>query len=114
VPSNIIKQNKHINCLQALTASSPPGKNRLKIGCLRHTFPIMKKTAKKGKFRIEIIYEQCGNCGACVAVCPENVLHLTSIMLIADNDECTGCKYCIITCPSDALKLHKKGGKADD
>ena len=67
----------------------------------------MKINEKKGLFKIEIIYDQCGNCGVCVAVCPENVLHLGMVMLCADDDECTGCKRCIISCPADALKLLK-------
>jgi NAD-dependent dihydropyrimidine dehydrogenase PreA subunit len=73
----------------------------------------MKTMEKKGRFRIKIIYDRCGNCGACVAVCPENVLHLSAMMLSSDDDECTGCKYCVITCPADALKLLKKHGEGD-
>jgi len=71
----------------------------------------MRTKEKKGRFKIEISYSQCGNCGACVAVCPENVLHLGTIMLNVDNDECTGCKKCIIICPADALKLLRETGR---
>ena len=73
----------------------------------------MKAKTKKGNFKIEIDYSLCGNCGACVAVCPENVLHLGTMRLSSDDDECTGCNFCIISCPSDALKLKKLTGRED-
>jgi NAD-dependent dihydropyrimidine dehydrogenase PreA subunit len=82
--------------------------NSLKITVSLNTFSVMAKVQKKGNYAIEIDYSLCGNCGACVAVCPENVLHLGTVMLTSDDDECTGCKHCIITCPSDALILQKK------
>jgi len=65
----------------------------------------MKTLEKSGFYKIIIDYSQCGNCGACIAVCPEDVLHLNPVMLVSDDDKCTGCNRCIITCPSDVLKL---------
>lgn len=65
----------------------------------------MKTVTEKGNFIIDVNYGLCNNCGACVAVCPEDVLHLGTLMLSADNGRCSGCKWCIITCPADALKL---------
>jgi len=65
----------------------------------------MKAAVRKGKFRIEINYALCGNCGACVAVCPSEALHLGPIMLTPINENCIGCKFCIITCPAYALVL---------
>lgn len=73
----------------------------------------MIKAQNKGKFAVDIEFDLCGNCGTCAAVCPENVLHLGTTALVADNDECTGCNYCIISCPTDALKLIKRGERAD-
>jgi NAD-dependent dihydropyrimidine dehydrogenase PreA subunit len=67
----------------------------------------VKTKSGKGNFAIEINHPLCGECGACVAVCPENILHLGTLDLISDDDDCTGCNFCIITCPSDALKLIK-------
>lgn len=67
----------------------------------------MKTMLTKGSYKIDIDYGMCGNCGACVAVCPENVLHLGPIMLVSDDDECNGCRSCMITCPADALRLMK-------
>jgi NAD-dependent dihydropyrimidine dehydrogenase PreA subunit len=85
----------------------------LKKNITADTFTVMAQVTKKGSYEIAIDYSLCGNCGACVAVCPENVLHLGTVMLTSDDDECTGCKHCIITCPSDALKLTKTGGGDD-
>ena len=65
----------------------------------------MKAAMNKNGFVIDIDYGRCGNCGACVAVCPEGVLHLGTLVLVADNNKCTGCKRCVIICPADALKL---------
>jgi len=65
----------------------------------------MPKRTVKGRFSISIDFSACGNCGACVAVCPENVLHLGPIRLESADDDCTGCKFCIITCPAGALDL---------
>lgn len=73
----------------------------------------MKAAGKKGSFEIEINHSLCGACGACVAVCPESVLHLGTVELTSDNDECSGCNYCIIICPSNALKLKSTGGGDD-
>jgi len=65
----------------------------------------MGVSSQMGEFTIEIDYSLCGNCGACVAVCPENVFHLTAERLLVDNDECIGCNYCIVTCPTGTLTL---------
>jgi L-aspartate semialdehyde sulfurtransferase ferredoxin len=65
----------------------------------------MIKTADKARFHIEIDYRKCGNCGACVAVCPTSTLHLDQIRLLSADENCTGCKFCIITCPAGALVL---------
>ncbi|MCD6162868.1 MAG: 4Fe-4S binding protein [candidate division Zixibacteria bacterium] len=73
----------------------------------------MKAELTASGFEIEIDFSRCGNCGVCVAVCPENVLHLGTVMLSADNDECTGCNCCIITCPADALLLIEQSGEND-
>lgn len=65
----------------------------------------MKAVINRNGFVIDIDYGRCGNCGACVAVCPEGALHLGTLILVADIKKCTGCKRCVIICPTDALKL---------
>lgn len=65
----------------------------------------MIKAADRKHFHILVDFNKCGNCGACVAVCPEDVLHLDQLRLVSKDENCTGCKFCIITCPADALVL---------
>jgi ferredoxin len=55
------------------------------------------------KFNIE----KCGYCGACVSVCPNNVLELTeSEIIVADN--CKNCGICSVVCPLGALVVEVK------
>ena len=65
----------------------------------------MTTAAKKRNYAIKIDHDLCGICGACVAVCPADALHLGTIRLEALDENCIGCRFCIITCPSDALEL---------
>ena len=51
---------------------------------------------------MDIIQENCGYCGTCVCVCPENVLELGENGLIIKNG-CTECGNCAIVCPLGAL-----------
>ena len=62
---------------------------------------------KAAAFEVVIDYTRCGNCGGCVAVCPESVLHLDQLRPVADNSLCTGCKRCVIVCPNYALSLNE-------
>ncbi|HOI40717.1 MAG TPA: 4Fe-4S binding protein [Methanobacterium sp.] len=47
--------------------------------------------------------EKCGYCGACVAVCPQNILELWE-MKITVNDGCEKCDFCLVVCPLGAIK----------
>jgi ferredoxin len=51
---------------------------------------------------MDIIQENCGYCGTCVCVCPENVIELEENGLII-KDRCTECGNCAIVCPLGAL-----------
>jgi len=51
---------------------------------------------------MEVQSENCGYCGCCVAVCPENIIELTeNILNIMDG--CTECGRCASICPLGAL-----------
>jgi coenzyme F420 hydrogenase subunit beta len=39
----------------------------------------------------------CSGCGACIAVCPENVIEIDEFPIL--NGECTNCGYCLAHCP---------------
>lgn len=49
--------------------------------------------------------EMCGYCGACVSVCPKNVLELTESGIITEPHKCDDCGRCTIVCPFGALNL---------
>ncbi len=53
---------------------------------------------------MDILSENCGFCGCCVSVCPENVLELEENGLNA-LDGCTECGNCVMVCPLGALLL---------
>ena len=52
--------------------------------------------------QMDIVSENCGYCGTCVCVCPENVLVLEENGLIMKNG-CTECGNCVMVCPLGAL-----------
>ena len=54
---------------------------------------------------IKIDDARCDLCGACVGVCPENVINLSIYKLSIDHNGCTYCRKCIWICPVRALEL---------
>ncbi|MFQ6136918.1 MAG: Coenzyme F420 hydrogenase/dehydrogenase, beta subunit C-terminal domain [Candidatus Hydrothermarchaeales archaeon] len=54
----------------------------------------------------EIIYRDlCSGCGACSAVCPENVVDVDDFPRLTG--KCTYCGYCLIQCPRSFLPLNE-------
>ena len=49
--------------------------------------------------------DKCFGCGACIALCPVNVLDLENRVAVVDESNCTHCKYCISSCPVFALEI---------
>jgi pyruvate formate lyase activating enzyme len=50
---------------------------------------------------------KCARCGACAAVCPHNVHHISTNGLHAvDFKTCTACGRCVEACTSEALKIY--------
>jgi len=46
----------------------------------------------------------CGQCGACVPVCPVDAIYLSPTLLEIDGDTCTLCGDCVLVCPVGALE----------
>lgn len=46
--------------------------------------------------------ELCGYCGACVAVCPQNILEMAGIEIIIGSG-CENCNLCRAVCPMGAI-----------
>ena len=53
----------------------------------------------------EVDEDKCFGCGACIALCPVNVLDLVDRMIIVDEEKCTHCELCIPSCPVSALDI---------
>lgn len=53
---------------------------------------------------IEVLENTCDYCGACIAVCPPNVMSLVYNDLAIDFKGCTYCSLCIDICPIRALE----------
>tara|TARA_B100000767_G_scaffold268722_1_gene289447 strand:- start:88 stop:294 length:207 start_codon:yes stop_codon:yes gene_type:complete len=49
--------------------------------------------------------DRCFGCGACIALCPVNVLTLVDRLAIVDEEKCTHCELCIPACPVFALEI---------
>ena len=49
--------------------------------------------------------DKCFGCGACIALCPVNVLDLENRIAVVDEDKCTHCELCIPSCPVFALDI---------
>ena len=49
--------------------------------------------------------DKCFGCGACIALCPVNVLDLENRIAIVDESNCTHCEHCISSCPVFALEI---------
>ena len=53
----------------------------------------------------EVDEDKCFGCGACIALCPVNVLDLVDRMILVNEKKCTHCELCIPSCPVSALDI---------
>ena len=54
--------------------------------------------------------DRCFGCGACIALCPVQVLTLTNRMIYVDEPNCTHCRLCLPSCPVFALDISPTEG----
>jgi NAD-dependent dihydropyrimidine dehydrogenase PreA subunit len=52
--------------------------------------------------------ERCTGCGACVEICPVNVIKMEGDFPVVDKEWCIGCGVCAIPCPTSAVKLVRR------
>jgi NAD-dependent dihydropyrimidine dehydrogenase PreA subunit len=52
--------------------------------------------------------ERCTGCGACVEICPVQVIKMEGDFPVIDKDWCIGCGVCAVPCPASAVKLVRK------
>lgn len=101
------------------------GRAECRFGCLG--YGDCAKVCKFGAIEVsngvaKIIPENCTGCGACTAVCPNNIIWVLPesekpVVLCANKERgaltrkgcsagCIGCMKCEKTCPSDAIKVN--------
>jgi len=51
----------------------------------------------------------CFGCGACIALCPLDILTLHQNMVYVDEKKCSHCELCIPSCPVAALYFIDNG-----
>lgn len=70
---------------------------------------------------LELAWERCDGCGACLDVCPHAVFEMTLAgapatdalkVAIVDKDACIECGACAKNCPNGALKVRPGVGCA--
>lgn len=61
--------------------------------------------ARKDGYTFIVDDDRCYGCGACIALCPVNVLTLETKLAIVDEKNCTHCRLCIPSCPVFALDI---------
>jgi ferredoxin len=51
--------------------------------------------------------DRCVHCGACVAFCPTEALHMdpATSKIIFDPERCNGCEFCVTACPARAMSI---------
>jgi len=51
--------------------------------------------------------KRCTHCGACVAICPTEALHVDrkTMEVIFDIDRCVACELCVPACPPRAMEV---------
>ena len=57
-----------------------------------------------------VVAKNCVNCGACIKVCPVNVISVKSDKAHIDGSKCIGCASCIAACKYWAIDLDWEGG----
>ena len=60
---------------------------------------------RKDGYTFMVDDDRCYGCGACIALCPVNVLNLETKLAVVDEKNCTHCRLCIPSCPVFALDI---------
>lgn len=69
---------------------------------------------------VEIDSDLCKGCDLCVAICPEDVLEMTTSMnakgwpvVELARDGCTGCGLCAVACPDGVFVVYQHTGRGE-
>jgi len=108
----ILKTGLPINILEAkvnaqkgeLVVSIPSAGEKLEgiLKMLREAGVQVQKFTKV----LQIDYERCTSCGACISPCPTQALRFgPDWTLEFDEEKCVACKTCVNACPVKAISL---------
>ncbi len=63
---------------------------------------------------IEVIYDKCVGCGACVKVCAYDAIKIEDNLANINVDKCTLCGACVQACPFEAIMIRKQASIQED
>jgi len=101
VPINILEAKVSLNGGEMVVEIPATGK---KLDEVRELFEKAGVSAKEIKSVIEIDYERCISCGACVSPCPVQAIKQNSEWDVElDEGRCIRCLICVNACPVRAI-----------
>lgn len=102
VPINILEAKVSLNGGEMVVDVPATGK---KLDEVRELFEKASVSAKEIKSVIEIDYEKCISCGACVSPCPVQAIKQNPEWDIElDEGRCIRCLICVNACPVRAIR----------
>jgi len=102
VPINILEAKVSLNGGEMVVDVPATGK---KLDEVRELFEKAGVSAKEIKSVIEIDYEKCISCGACVSPCPVQAIKQNPEWDIElDEGRCIRCLICVNACPVRAIR----------
>jgi len=101
VPINILEAKVSLNGGEMVVEIPATGK---KLDEVRELFEKAGVSAKEIKSVIEIDYERCISCGACVSPCPVQAIKQNPTWDVElDEGRCIRCLICVNACPVRAI-----------
>jgi len=102
VPINILEAKVSLNGGEMVVDVPATG---MKLDEVRELFEKASVSAKEIKAVIEIDYERCISCGACVSPCPvQAIKQKTEWDVELDEGRCIRCLICVNACPVRAIR----------
>jgi len=102
VPINILEAKVSVNGGEIVVDVPASGKE---LDEIKELFQKSGVSAKEIKAVIEIDYERCISCGACVSPCPVQAIRQNSEWdMELDEGRCVRCLICVNACPVRAIR----------
>jgi NAD-dependent dihydropyrimidine dehydrogenase PreA subunit len=103
VPINILEAKVNAQKGELIVSIPASGKTLEKILSM---FKDSGVTAKKFTKILQIDYDKCTSCGACISPCPTRALWFGSDWALEfDEEKCVACRTCVTACPVRAITV---------